>query len=116
MADTTQVRTLALVDVITGERRLVQTGGFPMDPSQLLPLPDVVLVVGGADGAMLFRYTAHGEVGGDSLYPSVDDARAHAAEEYGDALGEWVEVPAEAPDAHAYAVRYAADRLNSRDW
>jgi hypothetical protein len=47
----------------------------------------------------------------------VDDAREHAIYDYSDALGDWIDVPADVHDAHAYAVQYAAERLNNKeDW
>ena len=127
MSDPSQppTRYVALVGALAGERRVAQTAGFPLDPSKMLPVPDVVLVVadptprtgGGTAGAMLFRYTAHGELAGDTWHSSLADARAQAAYEYGDALVPWIEVPEEIGDAHAFAVRYAFEQLNSRgDW
>lgn len=66
---------------------------------------------------MLFRYTAHGKFGGDTWHDSLETAREQVDYEYGDALGKWVHVPQELEDAHAYAVQYAAERLNTRgDW
>jgi hypothetical protein len=118
MTQPNRTRSLALVGPLAGQRRVTQTAGFPIDPSQILPPPDVVLLIAGGDpGAMLFRYTAHGEFGGDTWHPSADDASEQAIYEYSDALGEWVDVPEEVNDAHAYAIQYAAERLNSRgDW
>jgi hypothetical protein len=118
MTQPNRTRSLALVGPIEGQRRVTQTAGFPIDLTQILPAPDVVLLIADADpGAMLFRYTAHGEFSGDTWHPSVDAAREHAIYDYSDALGEWVDVPDEVKDAHAYAVQYAAERLNSRgDW
>ena len=118
MTKSNRTRCLALVGPLAGERRITQTTGFPIDSSQVLPAPDVVLMIAGPEpGAMLFRYTAHGELAGDTWHPSVDDAREHAIYDYSDALGEWIDVPGEVEDAHAYAVQYAAERLNSRgDW
>jgi len=111
------VRQLALVGALTRERRVTQTSAFPLDPSKMLPEADVVLLVTDADpGAMLFRYTAHGEAAGDTWHPSPDDAREQAADEYGDALGAWEPVPAEITDAHRFAVGVAAERLNDRGW
>jgi basic membrane lipoprotein Med (substrate-binding protein (PBP1-ABC) superfamily) len=111
-------RWLALVGVISGDRRAAQTAGYPLDPSKMLPLPDVVLLVADNEpGAMLFRYTAHGEFGGDTWHPSADDAREQAADEYGDALSEWIEVPSDISEPHAFAVQFAYERLNGRgDW
>ena len=113
-----RTRSLALVGPIAGQRRVTQTAGFPIDASKILPPPDVIVLIAGEDpGAMLFRYTAHGEFCGDTWHMSTDDARESCIYEYSDALGEWVDVPPEVEDAHGYAVQYAAERLNSRgDW
>ena len=84
----------------------------------MLPVADVIVLVSDDDpGAMLFRYTAHGEFGGDTWHASVSDAKENAVDEYGEALQAWEEVPDEVADAHEYAIKYAADRLNGRgDW
>jgi hypothetical protein len=118
MTQPKRTRSLALVGPVAGQRRVTQTAGFPIDLSKMLPWPDVILLVASDDpGAMLFRYTAHGEFGGDTWHESVEGAREQAAFEYEDALVEWVDVPEEVEDAHAYAVQYARERLNSRgDW
>mgnify|MGYP002778502619 CR=1 FL=1 len=112
-----RTRVLALIDVLQGDRHVVHTTQFPLDPARLLPEADVVLLVSDdeGEGAMLFRYSAYGELGGDTWHPSLESARAQAAEEYGDALQAWTEVPPDVADAHAFAVRYAADRLNDRE-
>ena len=118
MTRTNRVRCLALVGPLAGERRVTQTTGFPIEPSKMLPVPDVILVIAGEEpGAMMFRYTAHGDFGGDTWHPTLEGAREQAEFEYEEALGEWVHVPELVEDAHAYAVKYAAERLNSRgDW
>jgi hypothetical protein len=111
-------RSVALVGAMTRERRTAHTAGFPLDPAEMLPLADVVLVVADADaGAMLFRYTAHGEFGGDTWHASVAEAQEQAAYEYDDALADWINVPSDVTDAHAFAIQYAYDRLDRRgDW
>ena len=111
-----RIRSLALVGPLDGHRRVTHTAGFPIDPAKMPPAPDVILLVGDADpGAMLFRYTAHGEFGGDTWHASEEDARAHAVFEYGDALLlPWMEVPDEIADAHRFASDYARERLNDR--
>ena len=94
-----------------------EAAGLELAPSKGSVRPGFLLVADDTPGAMLFRYTAHGEVGGDTWHPSAEDARESCIYEYSDALGEWVDVPADVEDAHAYAIQYAADRLNSRgDW
>lgn len=111
-----RTRLLALVGVLDGGRRATHTAGFPLDPAAMLPDADVVLLVADDEpGAMLFRYSAYGEVAGDSWHLTLADARAQAAEEYGVALQPWVEVPEEVADPHLFAVRYAAERLDDRE-
>ena len=49
---------------------------------------------------------------------AIGDRRSEAKilldQEYGEALLPWMEVPEDVTDAHEFAVRYAADRLNER--
>lgn len=113
-----RTRSLSLIGPLEGRRRITHTAGFPIDPAQLPPAPDVILLVTDGDpGAMLFRYTAQGEFAGDTWHPSAEDAREHAIYDYSDALGEWIDVPNDVENAHAYAVKYAADRLHTRgEW
>lgn len=109
-------RRIALVGPLDGERRVVHTAGYPLDPKDMLPTADVVLLIDkGAEGCMLFRYTAHGELAGDTPHDSADDAEAQADLEYGAALLTWMDVPDDVADAHDFAVRYAAERLNERE-
>jgi hypothetical protein len=118
MTDSARSRLVALVGAMTGERRAAHTAGFPLDPTKMLPVADVVLLVADDDaGAMLFRYTTDGEFGGDTWHATVAEAQEQAAYEYGNALIPWIEVPSEVADAHAFAVQYAFERLNRRgDW
>ena len=115
MSDRTRTRLFALVGVLTGERRAIHTGNYPLIPEKMLPVADVVILVADDDpGAMLFRYTAHGEFGGDTWHLTVEEAQESAIYEYGEALQSWADVPADIADAHEYAVRYAAERLKDR--
>jgi hypothetical protein len=108
-------RLLALIGAFTGPRREIHTGGFPLIPEKMLPMADVILLVANDDpGAMLFRYTAHGDFGGDTWHASIAEAQEQAVEEYGTALLAWEEIPEEVTDAHAHAIQYAAQRLNDR--
>jgi hypothetical protein len=98
------------------DRRTVHTAGYPLDLEKLLPPPDVLLLIDkGRDGCMLFRYTAHGEFAGDTPHDTAAQAEATARLEYGDAILAWIEVPHHVEDAHAFAVRYAAEQLNERE-
>jgi hypothetical protein len=114
MTESNRTRAIALIGALSGGRWATETAGHPMDPAKMLPLADVLLLVDDDDGAMLFRYTAHGEFGGDTFHPSLGAAYEQAREEYGDALGEWIKVPEDIVDAHGFAVAYAHDRLNGR--
>jgi hypothetical protein len=113
--DSARWRWVALVGALTSERRAAHTTGFPLDPEKMLPVADVVLVVSDGDGgAMLFRYTAHDDFGGDTWHSTVAEAQEQAAYEYGDALLSWMEVPTDVTDSHAFAVHYALERLDKR--
>ena len=117
MAPSAHTREVVLVGSTGGNRKATHTGGHQaISPEKLLPIADVLLLVSDDDpGAMLFRYTTAGEFGGDTWHPSVDAARAQAADEYGEALlVPWLIVPEDVEDPHVFAIRYAADRLKDR--
>ena len=48
MSQPNRTRSLALVGPLEGHRRITQTAGFPIDLSQVLPPPDVILLTGQA--------------------------------------------------------------------
>ena len=110
-----RTRRVALIGPLGETRVSVHTAGYPLAPDRMLPPADVVLVVSDKDSAMLFRYTAHGEFCGDTPHRSVVDAMQQADTEYGEALLGWVDVPPDVADAHAFAIKYAAENLNERD-
>ena len=115
MAPHSKTRLVALVGPLTGDRHVVQTANHPMDPAKMLPIADVVLLVSDdGESAMAFRYTAHGEFGGDTLHRTIAAAKEEIEAEYEEALLPWEEVPEDVGDAHAYATRYAHERLNDR--
>ena len=114
MSDPRRVRLVALVGAIQGERRAFHTGGYPLATEKMLPLPDVLLIdTEEGSGVMLYRYTVHGEFGGDTMHATVDAAKQQASFEYREALGEWIEVPSDVADAHRFAVQYAASHLRT---
>ena len=106
---------MALIGPLGDRRISVHTSGYPLEADRLLPDPDVVVLVSDTDGAMLFRYSAHGELCGDTPHSSVDEAERQALLEYGDALLPWIDVPSDIRDVHAFAVQYALDELNERE-
>ena len=106
---------MALIGPMGDRRVSVHTGGYPLAPDLMLPDADVVLLVGdGTEGAMLFRYTAHGELCGDTPHSSIAEAEQQTETEYGEALLPWTDVPPDITDAHGFAIQYASDRLNQR--
>lgn len=115
MKSSHRIRRVSLIGAI--ERRVaVHTAGYPLDPDAMLPTPDVVLLVSEPKvGTMLFRYTAHGELCGDTPHDDLAGAEDQASTEYGLSLLGWMDVPADVTDAHAFAIQYAADRLRQRD-
>jgi hypothetical protein len=111
-----RIRRMALIGPIGDRRVSVHTGGFPLAPERMLPDADVILLVGNdKEGVMLFRYSAHGELCGDTPHATLAEAEHQVVLEYGSALLEWVDVPEDVKDAHALAIQYAADSLNQRD-
>jgi hypothetical protein len=110
------IRRIALVGPLNASRLTIHTSGYPLNPADMLPAPDVLLVIDDGRGdCMLFRYTAHGELAGDTPHDSAADAEIQADREYDDAvLLPWMDVPDDVVDAHHFAIRYAADRLNDR--
>jgi hypothetical protein len=110
-----KIRRVSLIGPVE-QRLAVHTAGYPLDPDRMLPTPDVVLLVSDGGGeTMLFRYTAHGELCGDTPHDNLTEAEDQASREYGLALLGWMDVPADVSDAHAFAIDYAADRLRDRD-
>ena len=112
-----RTREVVLIGSTGGQRKATHTGGHQaISDEKLLPIADVLLLVVDEDpGAMLFRYTTAGEFGGDTWHQSVDEARAQAAFEYGDALlVPWLPVPDDVADPHQFAILYAHDRLKDR--
>jgi hypothetical protein len=116
MTQTHRQRLFALVGtVLMNERKATHTAGYPLDPTKMLPLADVVLVIEDDESnAMAFRYTVHGDAGGDTLHDTVTAAKEHLAEEYGEALSPWFTVPPEIVDPHAFVIGYAADQFSGR--
>jgi hypothetical protein len=110
-----KIRRVSLVGPVE-QRLAVHTAGYPLDPDSMLPSPDVVLLISESSGeTMLFRYTAHGELCGDTPHDNLTEAEDQASLEYGLALLGWIDVPSDVNDAHAFAIDYAAERLRDRD-
>lgn len=110
-----RTRRISLIGPLGNRRVAFHTGGFPLARDRMLPDPDVVLLAGSdGDSVMLFRYTAHGELCGDTPHATVAEAEHQAKIEYGEQLLGWMDVPPDVKDAHAFAIQHASDRLNQR--
>lgn len=106
-----RARIFAFVDRLAHRRRLRLSWGLPPElapgeaESGSLPLPDVVVLLGDSDGsASLQGLTRIGDPCGDTWHPSVEDARLCVAEEYGDEISVWREVPDDVVDPLEFAV------------
>jgi hypothetical protein len=67
--------------------------------------PAVLIIEASPTDAMLYRYSATRELGGDTWHQSTVDAKVQAAFEYGDLVSEWLTVlPDE--DPFEFAIRH----------
>jgi hypothetical protein len=105
----------AFVDRDRLTRPTIHSIGLPAELAggkepESMPHPDVVVLEAHPDGPMLYRYTADGVFAGDTWAESLENAKAQAEHEYGEALGEWQEVPEGVSDPATYAIEAAAGR------
>ncbi len=86
----------------------VTPAGTPI--SERMPWPDVVLLVEDPQGgAAIVRFTRDGTFAGDNDDESVEEALRQLEFEYGDALGNWEEIPADVVDPLAFALSKARE-------
>jgi hypothetical protein len=88
------------------------SSGLPRTLSGVDPVaynwPRVVLLETREDGVFLLRYDDNGAFAGDTWHQSIEEAKLQAADEFGNALGPWGQVPEGVADAVAFAVAAAA--------
>ena len=86
----------------------VTPAGTPI--SEQLPRPHVVLLEEFPDGgAVATRFTRDGEFAGEDDEESVGEALRQLAFEYGDALGEWKDIPTDVANPLSFALSEARD-------
>lgn len=114
------VRLFAVVHAQVLHPRVRHLVGLPPElaeganDAQPLPWPHVLVIEEESPGSVcLYRMTQSGESGGDTWHQSVEDAKHQANYEYGDAVGDWSEIPGDVRDARDFAV--AAVRPKDRD-
>lgn len=84
---------------------------FDLDPklgSSQLPRAAAFLVEPIKDGLLLIRIARDGSFGGDTWHPDFGEAREQAEYEFGDAVGEWREIPEGTEDVDAYVLSQIA--------
>jgi hypothetical protein len=72
------------------------TGG--KDLRGMMDFPAFVTIEETPDGVFLFRFTANGQVVGDTWHMTVEEAKEQAQFEFGDLLSDWESVPADVKD------------------
>lgn len=86
--------------------------GSDGDSRELLPMASVLVleepIERGDCSYLLIRYAADGAYAGDTWHLTIDDALEQASYEFGDALGQWVDVPPDVDDARAFVLRPAS--------
>ncbi len=70
-----------------------------------MPWPEVVVLEeSSGESVMVYRYRRDGTFCGDTWHEDLAAAKDQASFEYGDRLGEWLEVPPAVDDATSYAL------------
>jgi hypothetical protein len=67
-----------------------------------LPNSKALVIEERPEGVFLFRYSAANDFAGDTWHRDIEEARSQASVEFGDELGEWVDIPDAVIDAIAY--------------
>src|ERR1700719_328541 len=93
----------ALVATSPPSRR-IHHSGFPYElgagsPRRTLPAARFLTIELTAAGFFLFRFAEDGVCAGDTWHASIDEAKDQANYEYGNALGRWLDIPDDTPDA-----------------
>lgn len=107
------VRLFTLVGELRASPKVIHYQGLPLELSHEdrrneYPLPRVIVLEGEEGSFMLNRFTNKKEPVGDTWHQTIDDAKHQAEYEYGDALGEWKQVPTGIVDAVEYALTTAS--------
>lgn len=78
------------------------TGGH--DLREKMEAPVLVIIEEKSDGVFLFRFTADGQVVGDTWHMTVEEAKQQADFEFPGLLSDWKSVPAEVEDVVTFAL------------
>ena len=78
------------------------TGG--KDLREPMQAPVLIAIEEKPDGVFLFRFTADGQVVGDTWHMTVEEAQQQARFEFPDLLSDWKSVPADVEDVVAFGL------------
>jgi hypothetical protein len=78
------------------------TGG--KDLREPMQSPVLIAIEEKPDGVFLFRFTADGQVVGDTWHVTVEEAQQQARFEFPDLLSDWKSVPADVEDVVAFGL------------
>lgn len=101
-----------IVDPAT-DRKVGHYAGLPpqltdgVDTRERFGPPVLLLIEEESDGAALYRYTADGQLVGDTFHDTLDDARGQARFEYGETAYDWKEVPDGIDDPVSFGLKNA---------
>jgi hypothetical protein len=86
--------------------------GFPpeltagKDQRELMEAPALLAIEEKQDGMFLFRFTAKGQVVGDTWHTTLEEAKHQARFEFGELLSDWKSVPAEVEDLVSFGLKH----------
>ena len=66
--------------------------------------PALVFIEEKSDGVFLFRFTANGQVVGDTWHMTVEEAKQQAHFEFPEVLSGWISVPADVENVVAFGL------------
>ena len=72
-------------------------------------MADFLIMRSDEHGIMIDRYTADGEIAGDTWHRDLEEARYQAEFEYGNALSDWEEIPADIEDEVSFGMSKLAE-------
>ncbi len=101
---------------LVGEQRYPLKVRHLLHPSGLLPWPRALIIAPEGDGdgsALLLRYAAAGEFGGDTWHATFAGAKKQATSEYGESLGEWRPIPEDVAAEEDAVVAFALSHASS---
>ena len=84
--------------------------GFPpgvpgQEPGELMEGADILLMEKTEDGISLCRYTASGNLAGDTWHANVEDAKHQVDFEFDGMISPWVNIPPGVTDVVEFALR-----------